>query len=74
VGFGHLTRRDWICLFGGPYLIFESIRGLKTGSATLFYRTVTRSEEGYLYWFALTLCALAGIGGLLAVIYEVVKS
>lgn len=51
---------NWILLLVGAYLLIEGLRGLATGSTLLFYRTVKRSEDGYLYWFAVGTGVIVG--------------
>lgn len=55
-----LTRHSWWLLVVSVYVLFESLRGLATGSTILFFRTVTRREDGYLYWWAVRMGLIAG--------------
>lgn len=61
----HGTWRDWIILLAAAYLLFSAMQGLATGKTTLFYRTVARSEDGYLFWFAVVIPAVLGIAAVL---------
>jgi hypothetical protein len=56
---------DWIFLLAGLFLLIEAVRGLITGSTILFYRTVTRSGDGCLYWVSIGAGAVLGVAGLL---------
>ena len=63
-----VSGRDWIVLLAVAALLFNALRGLATGSAILFYRTVNRSEDGFLYWSAVWGSAVLGIATALAVV------
>jgi hypothetical protein len=58
---------DWVVLIAAAALIFNAAKGWATGNAILFYRTVTRSEDPTLYWFAVIGSAILGIAAVLAV-------
>ena len=58
-------RSKWIVLFVAIVLLFNVVRGLTTGSALLSYRTVTQSEDGYLFWTAVCVSAVLGVAALL---------
>ena len=60
---------NWIVLLAAVALLFNTVRGLTTGSAILFFRTVRRSEDGYLYWLAVWGSAVVSIAAVLAVIF-----
>ena len=59
-----ITRRNWVLLLMGVFLVLASIRGLSTGTVTLFVRDVTRAKDGYLYWFAISMGLVCGVGSL----------
>ncbi len=63
-----IIGRDWIVLLAAAALLFNAIRGLATGSAILFYRTVTRSEDGFLYWSAVLGSAILGVAAALVIV------
>ena len=56
--------RRFIFLVMGLSLTIISLEGIRTGSAILFVRDVTRSEDGYLYWCAIGIGLTFGIGSL----------
>ena len=56
----------FIFLIMGVFLTLMSLEGLRTGSATFFYRSVTRSKDGYLYWCAIGIGLTLGIGCLVS--------
>lgn len=64
-------ENNWIVLLASAALLFNSVRGLMTGtgSVILFYRAVTRSKDGYLYWSTVWGSAVLGIAAVLAVIF-----
>lgn len=68
-----LTRDNWVVLLLGVYLLFESLRDLGTGSAVLFFRTVKRSEDGYLYWWAIGMELTLGVAGLVLFVTRMVS-
>ena len=59
-----ITRTNWFLLLLGIFLLAETIRGIGTGNAILSVRTVTRSKNEYLYWFAISVGLILGIGSL----------
>lgn len=62
---GHsVAGREWILLLGAAVLLFDAVKGLATGSAILFYRTVKRSEDGYLFWWAVVMSVILGTASL----------
>ena len=63
----NVIGRNWIVLLAAVALLIEALRGLVTGSTILFYRTVTRSEDGFLYWTAIWSGVVVGIAALLVV-------
>lgn len=60
--------RNWIVLFAAGALLFNAANGVATGSAIMFYRTVRRSEDPGLYWFAVVLSVVLGLGGILTLV------
>ena len=65
------TSRNWLYLVGSAFLLVSALYGLKTGTTTLLRgQKVTRYEDGYLYWFAIGLQGVFGIGGILIVAYK----
>jgi len=60
-----LPYPSWIILLAAGALIFATLRGVATGSALLFYRTYKRADNPVLYWFAITLSGVLGIGCLI---------
>lgn len=58
--YDRLTGNHWFLLLAGAFCLFYVWRGFVTGSTLLVYRTVTRSEDGYLYWWAIAMKAAAG--------------
>jgi hypothetical protein len=60
-----IYREDWPALFCGVFLLMFAINGIGTRTATIVYRTVKRSEDGYLYWFAVGTALILGTGSLL---------
>jgi uncharacterized membrane protein YfbV (UPF0208 family) len=66
-----VMSRDWMFLIASVFLLLSALNGLKTGSMYLLRgRTVTRSEDGSLYWFAIWSSMLFGAGGLLIVLFH----
>ena len=63
---GNFLNNNWILLLAAAALLFNAIMGVASGRAILFYRTVNRSEDGFLYWLAVLASGALGIGALLA--------
>lgn len=62
------TQSKWFLLAGSGLLLYNSSRGLITGRAILFIRDVTRSEDGYGFWWAVLTSATLGIAGVFIVL------
>jgi hypothetical protein len=60
-----LTRHNWAYLVVSVFLLLEFMRGLRTGRTIWIYRTVTRRDDGYLYWWAIGIELIAGAAGLI---------
>lgn len=58
--------RDWILLLVAAGLLYNAVEGMVTGSAILFFRTVKRPEDGYLYWWAVLMSSILGVAALVA--------
>lgn len=58
----NINRGDFLLLLVGISLLAGAARGISTGSATLLYRTVTRSEDVYLYWSTISIELILGTG------------
>lgn len=65
-----LTGHDWVFWLSAAVLVFNGVWGLRTGSTSLIHRTVTRTEDGYLYWFSVLTSLIVGIGGALVLILD----
>jgi hypothetical protein len=63
-----LADHNWIVLIAAAVLLFSAVQGITTGRTTLFYRTVTRSEDPTLYWPAVAGSAILGIAVALTLI------
>ena len=62
------SHSPWVILVLAIILILFVLRGAVTGSAGLFFRTYQRSEVPGLYWFAMIVSGILGIGGLIIAI------
>jgi hypothetical protein len=65
---GDLANNDWVVLLAAAALLFNAVRGVLKGRAILFYRTVDRHEDGFLYWTAVLGSAVLGVAAVLAVL------
>jgi len=63
-----ITREGWTLLLISVFLLLMTLRGIGTGTATLFFRDVTRSEDGYLYWIAIGMGLVVGTACLVSFI------
>ena len=52
----------------GCVLLAAAVKGLKTGSAQLVHRAITRRDEPRLYWTGIM---IAGVGGALLVLMAI---
>ena len=53
---------DSLILLGAAVLLCVVLRGFATGNVFWKFRTVKRSEDGFLYWFAMSLYTLTVLG------------
>lgn len=56
-----LTSEKWGFPLIAAFLLRLGWEGLNTGRSTLFLRDVTRSEDGYLYWWAIGMWVAGGV-------------
>lgn len=63
-----IHRNDWFYLLVGVFLVYGAFRDMATGNSLLFRTTVNRSENALLYWSAVFLSALLGVGLVLSVL------
>jgi hypothetical protein len=68
VAAGSLTSREWVVLLAAAVLLFNVVEGFTKGSAHVVYRTVKRSEDAALYWVAMVISFVLGVGGILVTI------
>jgi hypothetical protein len=61
------TKVDWAFLIASAFLLLNALNGVKTGTTTLIYRSLKRSEDGALYWFTIWCSVVLGVAGLLIV-------
>ena len=54
----------WIGLIAAAVLICGTIYGLWTGQTWLLRRQVTRRDDAYLFWLAISLSAATGVAAL----------
>jgi hypothetical protein len=64
----------WALLLMVAFLFYNALNGMATGKAILFSRTVRRSEDGYLYWWAVVVSGMLGIAGIVLVILRACRS
>jgi hypothetical protein len=62
--------KHWIMLVGAGVLLFNVINGVATGSATLFYGQVKKSQDPLLFWISIVLSAVLGAAVLYFFIFD----
>ena len=65
VSHSDLFHSKWFLLLASAALLFNAWQGLTKAKCYLIYRELKRSENGYLFWYAVGLSATAGVLGLL---------
>ena len=56
-----IPRDAWFVLLMGIFCLIEGARGIRTGNSIFFFRDVTRSNNGFLYWGAIGILLAGGI-------------
>lgn len=66
-----IIRVVGLLLIAAMFLL-NGLRDLGAGTSTLVYREVKRSEDGYLYWWAVGISLALGIAFLVLCVLELV--
>jgi hypothetical protein len=61
-------RAKWFIALIASALLFNAVNGMATGSATVFYRPVKRSEDPVLFWTAVLVSAALAIACFLTLV------
>lgn len=57
-------KNEWVALLIGGFLLVQAIQGMRTGSVTVIFRTVTRQEDPLLFWVGVVLAGGLGVAAI----------
>lgn len=66
----NLSSHSWTVLLAAGVLIYNVVNGAVTGRALLLFTSAKRSEEPALYWLAMLVSGVLGVGGLLTLFFQ----
>lgn len=60
---------NWFLFLCGAALLGNAVYGIATGSVTMAYRTIRRSEDPRRFWLAVVVCGGFGVASMWAGIF-----